>query len=333
MTNQKPALAVSGTVSSFTMDEKTADRLTLLRTRVESVFRGKRQAVELVLVALLARGHVLLEDVPGVGKTTLARALAGSLDLHFQRIQFTSDLLPADVVGVSVYSETRQNFEFRPGPIFANIVLADEINRTTPRTQSSLLEAMNERQVTVDNQTFPLKEPFMVLATQNPLEFSGTYPLPESQLDRFLLRLSLGYPDRTAEVDILRSYGHVDPCADLTPVLSRDEVLKLQEQASAILVSDEVVHYLLDIVERTRKSPQLELGASTRGAMALYRGIQARALLLGRAYAVPQDVKSLCTAVLAHRVMVKDHGDGGISAHRRAEAILEELLDRTPVPL
>lgn len=332
MTNQKSALAVGERESGPGTDSAIADRLTLLRSRVESVFRGKRQAVELVLVALLARGHVLLEDVPGVGKTTLARALAGSLDLHFQRIQFTSDLLPADVVGVSVYSETRQSFEFRPGPIFANIVLADEINRTTPRTQSSLLEAMNERQVTVDNQTFSLTEPFMVLATQNPLEFSGTYPLPESQLDRFLLRLSLGYPDRAAEIDILRSYGHIDPCAGLTPVLSRDEVLKLQQRASATLVSDEVVAYLLDVVDQTRKSPQLELGASTRGAMALYRGIQARALLLGRAYAVPHDVKTLCTAVLAHRVMVKDHGDGQISAHKRAEAILEDILDRTPIP-
>jgi MoxR-like ATPase len=303
-----------------------------LRNQVESVFRGKSDVVELVLTALFARGHVLLEDVPGVGKTTLARAVAHSLDLEFRRIQFTSDLLPADVVGVSVFSEASGDFEFRPGPVFANLVLADEINRTTPRTQSSLLEAMNERQVTVDNVTHPLDEPFIVLATQNPLEFSGTYPLPESQLDRFLLRVSIGYPAPADELEIIRSYGHVDPCEDLQPVMSRTEVLALSASVAKVRGSDEIMRYLMAIVEATRTTNQLALGVSTRGAMALWRAAQSHALVVGRDYVIPDDLKRLAAPVLAHRVTVRYQGDGNAASREQCEAVIDDLVDHIPVP-
>ena len=307
-------------------------RLARLRDQVQAVFRGKPDVVDLALTALLASGHVLLEDVPGVGKTTLARTLAGSLGVTFKRIQFTSDLLPADIVGVNVFDQEARRFEFQPGPIFAHVVLADEINRTTPRTQSALLEAMNEGQVTVDNDTHHLEPPFFVMATQNPKEFAGTYPLPESQMDRFLLRIAIGYPAPATEAEIIRRYGHRDAAADVRPVLSRDEVLAMQHRVAGVLVSDEVMDYMMAIIQGTREGGAFDLGASTRGAMGLYRAVQARAYLLGRTFAVPDDVKTLAVPALAHRVQPRGHREGSTTARTEAAALLADLLEATPVP-
>jgi MoxR-like ATPase len=310
-------------------EDTAAAQISALKAQIESVFLGKTECIELTLVALLARGHVLLEDVPGVGKTTLARALAASTELGFQRIQFTSDLLPSDLVGVSIFREDTRQFEFKPGPVFTQMLLADEINRATPRTQSALLEAMNEEQVTVDDTTHALEAPFMVLATQNPLEFAGTYPLPESQMDRFMLRISIGYPARGDETDVIRRYSQSDVCEGLAPVLSRSELLALQGQVAEVQVADEVMSYAMDLIEATRNSEQLVLGASTRGAMALFRAVQALALLRGRDHAVPNDVKVLAVPVLAHRVLgVGSEGGSG----RVTEAVIEDLLETIPVP-
>ncbi len=308
-------------------------RLAALVATIETLFRGKRDAVELTLVALLAQGHVLFDDVPGVGKTTLARTVARSLGCSFKRIQFTSDLLPSDIVGVSLYDKDAATFRFKQGPIFANVVLADEINRTTPRAQSALLEAMNEGQVTVDDVTHPLPRPFMVLATQNPLEFSGTYPLPESQLDRFLVRVSIGYPAAEVERDIIRSLGYRDVSDTITPALDAAEVIALQDRASAVRVSDPVVDYLQTLVARTRDSRYLSLGVSTRGAIALYRACQGRAFLQGRAFVLPDDVKALFLPVCAHRVMLAGRDAPGEGRRAEAESVLGELLASTPVPL
>lgn len=302
-----------------------------LRDNITKAFLGKEEAVEMVLVALLARGHVLLEDVPGVGKTTLARSVAACLSLSFRRIQFTSDLLPADVVGVSIYRETEGTFEFQRGPLFANLVLADEINRTTPRTQSALLEAMNENQITVDNVTHPLESPFIVLATQNPLEFAGTYPLPESQMDRFLLRVVLGYPSPEVEREVIRRFGHKDVTQELEPFVSQEELIGLQEAVGKVQISDDILDYMMAIVEATRQSPKLELGVSTRGAMAFSRGIQALAFLRGRDYVVPDDVKKLAPHVCTHR-LIPTGGSGRVD-RARSEAILGEILEEIPCPI
>jgi MoxR-like ATPase len=317
-------------VAAHVDDDKP--RLARLRDQVKGVFRGKPDVVDLALTSLLAAGHVLLEDVPGVGKTTLARTIAGSLGVGFKRIQFTSDLLPADIVGVNVFDQDTRRFEFQPGPIFAHIVLADEINRTTPRTQSALLEAMNEGQVTVDNDTHTLERPFFVMATQNPKEFAGTYPLPESQMDRFLLRISIGYPEAGAEADIIRRYGHTDAAANVSPVLERAELLAMQQRVAGVRVTDELLDYLMAIVHATRESPAFDLGASTRGAIGLYRAVQARAYLLGRPFAVPDDVKALVVPALAHRVQPRGAREGSATARGEAEALLTDLLDSIPVP-
>ena len=324
------AQATQADVDAHIADDKP--RLARLRGQIQDVFRGKPEVVDLALTSLLAGGHVLLEDVPGVGKTTLARTLAGSLGVDFKRIQFTSDLLPADIVGVNVFDQDSRAFEFQAGPIFANVVLADEINRTTPRTQSALLEAMNEHQVTVDNHTYKLERPFFVLATQNPKEFAGTYPLPESQMDRFLLRIAIGYPEVDTEADIIRRYGHRDAVADVRPVLGRDELLAIQERVAGVRVTDELMDYLMAVISASRESPMLELGASTRAAIGLFRAVQARAYLLGRSYGVPGDVKHLAIPVLAHRVLPRGHREGSSSARDEASAILADLLDSIPVP-
>ena len=309
------------------------DSLAKLQQSVRSVIRGKDEAIQLALVTLLARGHLLIEDVPGVGKTTLAHSLARSFDCDFHRVQFTSDMLPSDVIGVSVYSQHSQNFEFRPGPIFANIVLADEINRTTPKTQSALLEAMNEYQVTADNHTYSLPQPFMVIATQNPIEHHGTYPLPESQLDRFLLRLKMGYPAPESEKEILRNFADAEPLAQIEPVMGADEVVQMQQAVRRVTVDDQLLEYTLTIVEKTREHEYLSLGVSPRGSMSLYRAAQALAFLEGRAYCIPDDFKRLVVAVFAHRIVVSSRYVSTQKKAVQAEAILSEIVDSTPVPL
>jgi MoxR-like ATPase len=297
------------------------------RATISSVVRGKDSVVELCLVAVVAGGHILLEDVPGVGKTTLATAIATALGGSFNRIQFTSDLLPGDILGVSVLESDRSGFRFRPGPLFANVVLADEINRATPKTQSALLEAMNERRVTVDGFSHPLPTPFLVLATQNPHDFHGTFPLPDSQLDRFLLRLSMGYPDRESERAILRSGGLRS--ARFEAALSPDELDRIHAAADEVLVHAEVEDYLLELVSRTRADARLIRGASTRGAEALYRATRAHALVRGRPYVIPEDVRELAVPVLAHRVLPRAEGD---RSGEGAALALQVLLWELPAP-
>jgi MoxR-like ATPase len=307
--------------------------LARVQQSVQSVIRGKDEVIRLALVGLLARGHLLIEDVPGVGKTTLAHALARSFDCAFQRIQFTSDMLPSDVIGVSVFSQQTQRFEFRPGPIFANIVLADEINRTTPKTQSALLEAMNENQVTVDNRTSLLPQPFMVMATQNPIEHHGTYPLPESQLDRFLMRLKIGYPSAESEKEILQDFAESDPLTNLKPVMTGPEVVEMQNRVRRVKVDEELVNYTLAIVEKTRQHEYLSLGVSPRGSMSLYRAAQALAFLEGRNYCIPDDFKRLVLPVFSHRCVVSSRYVSTLKKSEQTATLLEEIVNSTPVPL
>lgn len=304
-----------------------------LTANVESVFRGKPEIVRLATTCLLANGHLLVEDVPGVGKTLLARALAVSVGLEFSRIQFTSDLLPADIIGVNVYDQGRAEFVFKPGPIFANVVLADEINRTAPRTQSSLLEAMSERQVSIDDKTHVLEAPFLVIATQNPLESHGTYPLPESQLDRFLMRISVGYPARDVETAILLDRSGDEPIDALESVLGPGEVLALQRHVDAVRFDDSLADYVMDIVEATRATARLTSGVSTRGALALVRACRAWALVDGRTYCTPDDVKAMAVPVLAHRVTLGTGEQVLGSSRRAAEQLLHELLASVEVPV
>jgi len=299
---------------------------------VGQVLEGKEREVELAIVALLAGGHLLLEDVPGVGKTTLARALARSMGLEFRRVQFTSDLMPTDVLGGAVYDQSRGQFDFRPGPIFTHVLLADEINRTTPKTQSALLEAMGERRVSIDGETHVLEDPFFVVATQNPEEFYGTYPLPESQLDRFLLRLRLGYPPKDVERRVLLARRGVDPLERLRPVADGDQVRAARAAVDEVGSEPPLVEYVHDIVLATRASPLLELGASTRAAIAFERAARAHALVAGRDYATPDDVKAVAVAALAHRVRVAGARDA--SAEREdAERVIRDLLTTLPVPV
>jgi MoxR-like ATPase len=310
------------------------DALERLVLEVERVFHGDRRVVHLALAALLARGHVLFEDVPGVGKTTLAHALARTLGLSFRRIQFTSDLLPSDVLGVSVFTPQSATFQVRPGPIFTHVVLADEINRAPPRTQSGLLQAMQEGSVTIDDETFSLPRPFLVMATQNPLEHHGTYPLPESQLDRFLLRLTIGYPDEDAERRILMDSAVEGPYLDeLRPVLGPDEVLALQEEVERVSVDPSLVDYVMEIVRRTREAPAFRIGVSPRGSVALFRAARAHALVQGRDYLVPDDVRELAVPCLAHRLLPAGMSAATLDAHEQAAALLESLLDEVEVPV
>jgi MoxR-like ATPase len=315
------------------MPTATANRITELQRSIATVIKGKDEAIRLALIALLARGHLLIEDVPGVGKTTLAQALARSFNCSFHRIQFTSDLLPSDVIGISVFNQTLQEFEFKPGPIFANIVLADEINRTTPKTQSALLEAMNEAQVTVDNRTHPLPQPFMVMATQNPIEHHGTYPLPESQLDRFLLRIRMGYPSRSSEKEIIRNHRGTSSIARIQPVMEARDVVAIEEAVELVRVDDVLLDYSLEIVARTRQLDQLSLGVSPRGAVMLRRAAQARAFSEGRDFCLPDDFKQLILPVFGHRVLVNTRYASTQRKSEQAEAILSEIVESTRVPL
>lgn len=310
-----------------------AERVGLLQDEIERVIRGKHEAVRLAIVTLLAGGHLLVEDVPGVGKTTLAHALARALDCSFQRIQFTSDLLPSDVIGLSVYDQNASSFEWRPGPIFANVILADEINRTTPKTQSALLEAMAEGHVTVEGLTHDLPKPFIVMATQNPIEHHGTYPLPESQLDRFMLRLRIGYPGSDDEKQMLRDREHGEPLDDMQPVMSGEEVLRLQQAVTDVSVDDAIVDYLMRIVIATRSSEMLDLGVSPRGTLALFRAAQALALTEERDFCIPDDIKRLVVPVFAHRLTVSSRYSSAMRRSEEAEAVLQEILKTISVPL
>lgn len=312
-------------------DANTA-ALQKLSAHINGVFLGKPEAVELTLVCLLAEGHLLIEDVPGIGKTLLAKALARSLDCTFHRVQFTPDLLPSDLTGTSVYHQPTGEFIFRQGPIFANVILADEINRATPRTQSALLEAMAEQQVSADGKTMPLERPFMVIATQNPFEFEGTYPLPENQLDRFALRLRIGYPTRQFEKDILTQHRNGEPVEKLQPVVQRPELLALQASVREVRVDESLSDYLLSLVDMTRERDDVYLGVGTRGALAFYRTAQALAFLKGRNYVTPDDVKRLAIPVLGHRVVSKTLRRGG-GEQDAGDAIVKEILTQVPVPV
>src|SRR5271156_1024983 len=316
-----------------TMPTATSHVVSQLHRAIAHAIYGKEEAIQLALITLLARGHLLIEDVPGVGKTTLAQALAKSFHCTFQRIQFTSDLLPSDVLGVSVYNPESREFEFRSGPIFANVVLADEINRTTPRTQSALLEAMNEAQVTVDGKTLKLPHPFLVIATQNPVEHHGTYPLPESQLDRFLMRIKMGYPSHETERQILRSRTADDPVAGLEPIADVSDVMAMQETVTRIKVDSSLHDYALEIVNRTRKSEHLALGVSPRGTLMLQRAAQARAFLEGREYCLPDDFKQLAVAVFSHRVVASTRHASLQKKSETTESVLREIVDSVRVPL
>jgi len=324
--NHMPPVPGAGNAES-----ETAKALARLQENISGVLLGKPEIIRLAVTALLADGHLLLEDVPGVGKTLLAKALARSLGCSFHRIQFTPDLLPGDLLGTSIFHQPTGQFVFQPGPIFAQVILADEINRATPRTQSAMLEAMSERQVTLDGKSRPLGPPFFVVATQNPYEFEGTYPLPESQLDRFLMRVELGYPDRAAERELFIQHRAGEPVDQLQPSLEINDLLALQERVRTVKVAEPLADYILDIVEATRTHSDISLGASTRAALGLYRASQASAFLAGRDYAVPDDAKTLAVPVLAHRLLSKRwsqgiHDDVAVDA-------LKEILGRTKVPV
>src|SRR5256886_10829106 len=330
-----PSAVLQCRIASMSPETATvaAHRASQLETAVRKVIRGKDDVVRLALVSILARGHLLIEGVPGVGKTTLGQALARAIDCSFQRIQFTSDMLPSDVIGISIYSAMEQQFEFKRGPVVTNVLLADEINRTTPKTQSALLEAMNEGQVTVDADCHPLPQPFLVIATQNPVEHHGTYPLPESQLDRFLMRVQMGYPDRRSEREILRAEAGTAQLENLEPVLTGADILEMQHIVTQVEVDDSLVGYALEIVARTRKHEKLTLGVSPRGSQMLYRAAQAMAFLDGRSFCIPEDVKPLVVPVFAHRVAIHGMHSSGMKKSVRAEEVVQDILDSVPVPL
>ncbi len=309
------------------MISQVARRIT---ENVNKVIVGKEEVVELALIALLCEGHVLIEDVPGIGKTTLAKSLARSLGCSFQRIQFTPDLLPSDVTGLYYFNQKAQDFEFRPGPIMAQVVLADEINRATPRTQSALLEAMQERQVTVDGHTMPLPRPFLVLATQNPIELEGTFPLPEAQIDRFLLKIGLGYPTVDEESAILLRFERDDPLSDLQPVTTPEELIAMQDKVRQVRVEDSVRRYVVQVARATREHQSIALGVSPRGTMALYRTAQARAAIRGRDFVIPDDVKTLAPYVLTHRLILDPQTR---LRGRTAQEVMVEVLEQVPVPV
>ena len=303
-----------------------------LRQAVEGALEGKQEAVELALVALLAKGHLLIEDVPGVGKTTLARALARAVGGDLRRVQFTSDLLPSDVLGVSVFDQRTGEFMLKQGPVFANVLLADEINRASPRTQSALLEAMNEGQVSLDGQTMPLPDPFFVIATQNPQDFAGTFPLPESQLDRFIVRVRIGYPPPAVEMRLLLD-GQTDTARDVPVVLDPGRLVELQREVHRVTLDSSLGSYLHAVIQATRVAPSLSLGASPRGAIALGNAARARALLRGRNYVIADDIHDLAVPVLAHRVRLATHADGFMPTRDEAETTMREIIGRVPVPL
>jgi len=308
------------------------ERAERLERALRSVIRGSDEVVRLALVAVFARGHLLIEGVPGVGKTTLGQTLARALDCTFQRVQFTSDMLPTDLLGTSIYSAAEERFEFKPGPVFTNVLLADEINRTTPKTQSALLEVMNEGQVTVDGMQREVPQPFLVIATQNPVEHHGTYPLPESQMDRFLVRVQMTYPAADSEREILRAQAGAARMSEVRPVLTAAEVLEMQERVQKVRVDESLVTYTLEIVKKTRQSEQLSLGVSPRGSLMLYRAAQAMAFLEGRSFTTPHDFKRLAVPVFAHRVVVNARYSSTLKASEQTERIIADIVDNVSVP-
>ena len=320
-------------MAPITAQSSIGSRAAALEKSLRRIIRGNDEVVRLALVAVLARGHLLIEGVPGVGKTTLAHALARSIDCSFQRIQFTSDLLPTDVLGITVYSALDQQFDFKRGPVFTNVLLADEINRTTPKTQSALLEAMNEGQVTVDGQSHPLPQPFLVIATQNPVEHHGTYPLPESQLDRFLLRVRMGYPQAGNEREILRSEAGAARLDSIDAVATGADILAMQEEVTGVKVDDSLIDYALEIVRRTRESDSLSLGVSPRGSLMLYRAAQAAAYVDGRMFTTPADFKTLAVPVFSHRVVVNARHSSTLKKSEQAETIIRDILQAVNVPV
>ncbi|HXN05727.1 MAG TPA: MoxR family ATPase [Nitrospiria bacterium] len=306
-------------------------RIGMLKANIEKIITGKENVVKMAIVTLLAKGHLLIEDVPGVGKTTLAQAMAHSIDCSFKRIQFTSDLLPSDILGVSIYNQSKQQFDFTPGPIFSNIILADEINRATPKTQSCLLESMSETKVSIENRTFNLPQPFMVIGTQNPVEYHGTYPLPESQLDRFMVCLKMGYPSSEDEKKILLSPDTSTAVSGLSPVLTGQDILELQEKVKEVRMEEPLVDYILALVEATRSSGRFNLGVSTRGATYLFRAVQSLAFVEGRNYGIPDDVKRLVPLIFSHRVIPNE--PQGLREEGSAFDRISSLLDEIPVPI
>ncbi|HJT54668.1 MAG TPA: MoxR family ATPase [Candidatus Angelobacter sp.] len=318
---------------STQLQSSAAVRAAAIEQSLRTIIRGNDEVVRMAMVAVLARGHLLIEGVPGVGKTTLAHTLARTLDCTFQRIQFTSDMLPSDLLGISVYSAIEQQFEFKAGPVFTNILLADEINRTTPKTQSALLEAMNEGQVTMDGHSHPLPQPFLVLATQNPVEHHGTYPLPESQLDRFLVRVRMGYPHADNEREILRSEAGAARLEQVRPAASGADVIAMQDEVTQVKVDDSLVDYALAIVNRTRESESLALGVSPRGSIMLYRAAQAMAYLNGRNFCTPEDFKTLAVAVFSHRVVINARYSSTLKKSEQAETIIRDIIQSLPVPV
>lgn len=320
--------AANVTLSSVDL-KMVGDKLATLRQNLARVIRGKEDVIELLVTALLAGGSVLMEDVPGVGKTTLAKGLAKSLDAKYQRIQFTPDLLPTDILGSSIYHPADGTFTFKEGPIFSNILLADEINRASPRTQSALLEAMSEGQVTIEGKRYRLPAPFLVLATQNPVDFHGTYPLPEAQLDRFLIQIGVGYPDRQSEVDILYEQAVTKPVDDLEPVLNLEDVVHLQSQVSRVHVDRSIAGYIVDLIRRTREHPLLKLGVSPRGSLMFFRAVQAAAVVCGRDFVLPDDIRKMAGSVLGHRVMLSSKAKfGSLTKHQ----LITEILSQFPIP-
>ena len=318
------------TVISPEMVSRVSEAAARVKANIGRVLVGKEDVVELVLAAVLSGGHILVEDVPGIGKTTLARALAGSLDCVFRRIQFTPDLMPSDITGIHFYNQKSGEFEFRPGPIIAQVVLADEINRATPRTQSALLEAMGERQLTIDETTIALPAPFLVIATQNPIELEGTFPLPEAQLDRFLIRLQMGYPDEPEEEEMLLRFENADPLADLNPVTAAQEVLEFQSLVQRAYVDPVLRNYAVRIVQATRQHPEVELGASPRATIGLYRCSQALAVIRGREYVTPDEIKSLAPFTLSHRVILKSQAR---LRERTPAGVIQDILEQVTVPV
>ncbi len=305
-----------------------AQKVNLLEKNIQKVVRGKKEVIRDVIVALLSGGHVLIEDVPGVGKTTLAQSLAKSTNLSYNRIQFTSDLLPSDILGVSIFDQNTTEFKFSPGPIFSSIVLADEINRATPKTQSALLQAMSESKVTVDGKTYKLIQPFIVIATQNPFEYKGTFPLPENQLDRFAIRISIGYPDYESEKEIMTNSNPYNSSDQLSPVISKDDILQLQSMVNNVTIDESILEYILDIVNKTRDNSLFDLGVSPRGTIAFKLAAQANAIVEGRDYCIPDDVKNMAVAVLAHRVIMKTE----TSKVSTEEEAIKEILEQIKVP-